>query len=169
MKVTIELDNVEVSAGNTTEVFDWSKVDKDALAAFVAQAAMIGVAKAGNDSASGAKAYAEKHEVDVEDARKELIGSWIQARYESGKFDRRSGDGLSAVKKKAIQAVRTAVKAQDEAKYKAMEERERFAAMIEYFESLDDAKQDGLIKWAEAEIKRAEAAKEALAGLDIAL
>lgn len=167
---------IEVSAGEATENFDLSKLPEDKLAEFVAMAAQVGIMKSGNDSASGAKAYAAKNKLDIEVARAELIGKWCEARYESGGFDRRTGDGMSTVEKEAVRACRRAVKESDEKWYKSADEEAKWSRMVEYFDGLDQTKKDGLLAWAKAEVERkaavAKARQDALAavkdlGIDI--
>ena len=168
MKLTIELpDSVQVSAGDATVDFEFAKIAKDKLAEFVAMAAQVGIMKAGNDSASGAAKFAKENKVDVEEARETLITKWCNARYESGGFDRRTGDGVGPVDREAIRACRQAVKASDEKWYKAASEEQKWQRMVEYFDGLDETKQEGLRKWATAEIARkAEAAKARKAALE---
>ena len=114
MKLTIEIpETVTVEAGEASEEFAFANIAEDALQAFVESAVVIAVRKAGNDSASGAKEYAKKHKLDVDDARAELIGKWCQARYDSGKFDR-AASGFNAVEREAISMCLRAAKEADE-------------------------------------------------------
>lgn len=154
MQVTIELpETVEVTAGEAVVEFDWAKLPKDRLAEFVARAACVGVAKAGNDSASGAKAYAEKHTLEIEAAREELIASWIEARYKSADFGRVAGVGDSAEIREAKSILRGHVKKMQGAKYNKASPEERDAMVEKAWESIGDQR-ESLMETARAELAR---------------
>lgn len=161
MKVTIELPElVEINAGETTVQFSWSEVASDKLLAFIAEAACVGVAKAGNDSASGAKAHAEKNGLEIETARRELIESWVEARYQSGEFGR-SGVGESAETREAKSMLRVQVKAGDAKKYKNASPEERSAMVDKAWDKLADEQKAAYLKTAKArlELKAKQAAE----------
>lgn len=169
MEITITLpDTVEVSAGEYVTDFRFDRLSPDALAAFVAQAACIGIAKAGNDSASGAKAYAEKHVtvpgMDLEKARETLIEKWIAARYAAGSFDR-TAMGLSRVEQIAREQIRAGFKASKAkaADYKAADTEGKTAMVEAAWDGLSDDARASLIAWAteEAKERAAESARKA--------
>lgn len=165
MKVTIELpEMVEINSGETTVQFAWGEVDKDKLLAFIAEAACVGVAKAGNDSASSAKAHAEKNGLHIEDARRELIESWVEARYQSGEFGR-TGAGESAETREAKSMLRAQVKQGDAKKYKNASPEERNEMVDKAWAGLGDTERESYMKAATASLAlKAEQAK-ALAAL----
>lgn len=165
MKVTIELpEMVEINSGDTTVQFSWGEVDKDKLLAFIAEAACVGIAKAGNDSASGAKAHAEKNGLHIEDARRELMESWVEARYQSGEFGR-SGVSESAETREAKSMLRAQVKQGDAKKYKNASPEERDAMVEKAWNGLPEAQRESYMKAAAARLAlKAEQAK-ALAAL----
>lgn len=171
MKVTIELPKtVTISAGDAEAEFEWSKLPKGELENFVATAAVVGVAKAGNDSASGAKQYAEKNDdvSSVDEARQILIDKWIAARYESGEFGRVTGGGMSAVDRELVSMYRPIVKKFDEKAYKhAPAELERVAMVKEYIAGLSDAEREAAEKVAAKRIEIRKRQKEELEALDI--
>lgn len=162
MKVTIELpEMVEINAGETTVQFSWSEVASDKLLAFIAEAACVGVAKAGNDSASGAKAHAEKNGLEIETARRELIESWVEARYQSGEFGRTGGTGESAETREAKSMLRAVVKEGDAKKYKNASPEERSAIVDKAWDKLADEQKAAYLKTAKArlELKAKQAAE----------
>ena len=171
MKVTIELpEMVEINSGDTTVQFSWEEVAKDKLLTFIAEAACVGIAKAGNDSASGAKAHAEKNGLHIEDARRELIESWVEARYQSGEFGR-SGVGESAETREAKSMLRLQVKQDDAKKYKNASPDERNAMVDKAWDQLADEQKAAYLKTAKArlELKAKQAAELAALATGIKL
>jgi hypothetical protein len=170
-KITIELpDHVEISSGDYKAAFEWAKIDGDKLADFVAKAACIGVAKAGNDSASGAKQAADKaakdgDELTVDEARAMLIDKWIAARYESGEFGAIRGAGLTDVDAELIVMYRPIVRAKDEKRYKNADD--STALVVEYIAGLKEAERDAATATAKKRLEVKAAQKAALAALEI--
>lgn len=173
MKIEIELpESVEVSAGQYATDFRWDAIPADKLAAFVSRAACVGVAKSGNDAASGAKAYADKsaadeeqETVDVEGARAILIDKWIAARYESGDFGAIRGAGMSRLDKEMISLARPTVKAKYGKKYEAASDPDQLVA--DYIAAIPEADRAVLAAEAADEIARKDAAKERRARLSL--
>lgn len=170
MQITITMpESIEWASRDVDFALDLTKVPADKLAELIATAAVMGFKKAGVDAAASAKEYAKKNSLTEEDATTELTDKKI-AVWEAGDWGAtRSGDGMSRIERTAVSAVRDAVKAQDERKYKDMNEQERFAACSEYFDRLSDQQRDGLRRWAAGEVARRDAAKAAQKALDIAI
>lgn len=162
MQITIEIpESVTWCSRDVDFELVLSEIPADKLADLIATAAVMGFRKAGVDAAASAAKYAADNKIDVEAATRELtekkIAVWLSGDWGAT----RSGDGMSRIERTAISAVRDAVKAKDANAYKAMNESERFAACVEYFDGLSEVQKDGLMRWATAEVARRDAAKEA--------
>jgi hypothetical protein len=165
MQITITMnDEITWASRDVDFTLKLADIPADALAALVAKAAEMGFRKAGVDAAAGAlklaQDIAKSEKVDwsglsaddkaerMEAATTELTEKKIQVWLGGTWGAERSGDGLSRIERMAISANRDAIKARDAQAYKAMDEKERFAACAEYFEGLGEAQKASLIKWA---------------------
>lgn len=160
MKIEINMpDSVTWSSRDVDFALDLSKVPADKLAELIATAATMGFRKAGVDAAASAAKYAKDNGLTEAEATAELTAKKI-AVWESGDWGAtRGGDGMTRVERYAVSLCREAVKAKDANAYKAMVEKERFAACEEYFAQLDETKRDGLLKHAAKMIAIADKAK----------
>ena len=168
MEITVQLpDTVEITAGKATEAFEWQSIPEDRRAEFVAQAAVTGVAKAGNDSASGAAKYAAENKLDVEVARATLIQKWIAARYESGRMGRVAGVKSDPIRDEAIRMYRKAVKAADPKWYKNATEEEKWERMEQALDNASEKEQASVLATAKARVEAMAKLAEELAALEL--
>lgn len=137
MKLTIEIpDTVGFAARKQSFIFDCSRIPPEARADFFAQAAIVGITKAGIDAAANAVAYAAKQVADgdetfagetgVAKAARELVEKWIERRIRLG-WEAEAGE--SAVVTRAKAGLRVQVKAGDARAYRAASP-ERRAEMV---------------------------------------